>query len=132
MITLEDYLMGRDREYPEEYAASNVHDNAQYLLLLINKLLKELGIENAEVRSGWRPREINVREGGSLNSYHIVGKTLDISDSLGGIYSVLEEADKDGKLEAYGLWMEHKDHTPSWVHLDTGNRRKRKSRIFYP
>ncbi len=130
MITLEQYLMGRDKLYPDEYAIVHVEDNAKFLLHQVNSLLISLGLEGQEVRSGWRPREINAREGGKEHSYHLVGRAIDISDPLGGLYTILET--NPDKLRAHQLWMESKTATKSWVHLDNGWRKDRPSRIFLP
>jgi hypothetical protein len=130
MITLAEYLMGRDKLYPEEFAAHNVEANAQFLLHQVNTLLKGLNLEGVEVRSGWRPAEINKKVGGAPKSAHLVGRAIDIADPLGGLAAVIK--DNPEKLRAVQLWMEDPAHTKTWVHLDNITRRDRASRIFLP
>lgn len=132
MITLEQYLMGRETLYPEEFQDNFVAENATAFLKQLNRFLADLNINDIEITSGWRPLEVNRRVGGSSNSHHIFGRAIDLADPIKALYRVFEEADFNGKLEAYGLWMEHEDSTPTWVHLDCGVRRNRKSRIFKP
>lgn len=130
MITLQEYYMGRDLEYPEEFESSGVADNARFLLHQVNGLLKSLDIEGVEVRSGWRPKDINAKVGGSSRSYHLVGRAIDIADPLGGLGIILSQNPE--KLRAHQLWLEDPQKTKTWVHLDNGMRRDRESRIFLP
>ncbi|TXH47614.1 MAG: hypothetical protein E6Q97_26810 [Desulfurellales bacterium] len=130
MITLAEYYMGRDREFPEEFEGANVEHNAKFLLHQVNGLLKSLNIDNVEVRSGWRPRVINEKVGGSSRSYHLVGRAIDIADPLGGLGIILSQNPE--KLRAHQLWLEDPQKTKTWIHLDNGIRKDRESRIFLP
>jgi uncharacterized protein YcbK (DUF882 family) len=121
------YFMGRDKQYSNEMN-DNIKNNAANLMPKINALLKELGINSAEVRSGWRPSEINKKSGGAKHSLHMIGAALDISDPNQKISTAILKNPKI--LEKYGLWMENPKATPSWVHLDLGIGRDPKNRIF--
>lgn len=129
MITLDDYLMGRQSQYAEELSDNNVIEHATVLLEQVNGFLSALNLK-AKVRSGWRPKEINQRVGGSLGSYHIVGRAIDLSDNSGCLKKVIET--QSSLLRTFNLWMEHPSKTPTWCHLDNGTRRDRLTRIFLP
>lgn len=129
MITMAQYLMGRDAHFQEELHDNNVIENATILLEQVNGLLAVLNLK-AGVRSGWRPRNINAKIGGSKNSYHIIGRAIDLSDSTGALQAVIKE--QSSLLRTFNLWMEHPSKTPTWVHLDNGTRPDRDSRIFIP
>ena len=129
-ITLEAYLMGRDKLYAEEFHDLKIKENATRLLEQVNGLLIALGLDPVKVRSGWRPRDINTRVGGSVASYHIVGRAVDISDVNGDIKQTI--IDNHVELNVWGLWMESPGSTPSWCHLDNGLRENRSPRIFLP
>lgn len=128
MITLADYVKDWPEKYPEEYLASRVEDNAKFLLHQVNTLLQMLNVDVVHVTSGWRPREHNEKIGGAKNSYHIVGRAVDIADPLGGLAQLIK--DNPEKLRSLQLWMEDPAHTKTWVHLDNGMRKDRASRIF--
>jgi len=135
VITLENYLMGRDSQFPEELTPE-ISLNITILLEKVNALLFELKISSAKVSSGWRPAKINATVANSAKkSHHMTGKAIDLLD------------DKDQSLAAkiltnptllkkYDLWLEDPAHTKgkvtNWVHLDTGNRSERALRMFKP
>lgn len=130
MITLVDYYMGRDKDYPDEFIAGNVEDNAKFLLHQVNTFLASIEVDEVEVRSGWRPKEINEKVGGSPRSGHLVGRAIDLSDPLGGLSAVI--MDNPEKLRSVQLWMEDPTFTIGWVHLDNLMRKDRTKRIFIP
>lgn len=55
MLTLQDYLMGRDAKYP---LPDEVVINAAKLLDKVNPLLKSFG-QCRKITSGWRPKQLN-------------------------------------------------------------------------
>ncbi len=125
MITIDEILMGRDKEYP---LTPEQQANLMILLTQINIVRKAYG-RPMKVSSGYRPGKYNSAAGGAKNSSHLSCEAVDIADSDRRFMqwcvvnlSVLEKA---------GLYMEDPEHTPSWVHLQT---RKPKSgnRIFKP
>jgi len=130
MLTLEDYLMGRDKLYPEEWTLER-KSNAIDLIKRVNNLLIALKIDSVKVSSGWRPLAINTRAGGSKRSLHMSGKAVDLVDFKPPQLKTIIVNNPQGLLE-YGLWMEDPVSTPTWVHLDTGIRPVRTPRIFKP
>lgn len=121
MITLDEYLMGRDKDFPLDMLQAR---NAADLLARINWLLGHLNIE-AKVSSGYRPSAINKKIGGSKMSTHTVCAGIDL---VGNDLAKLLFKRQD-LLEKCGLYLEHPDYTPTWAHLDT---KKRKNRVFIP
>lgn len=130
LIGLESYKMGRDTQYPKEWT-KEVEDNAKKLLINVNAFLNELEIKQASVSSGWRPQAINsATPGAAKKSAHTTGEAVDIKDADGKLKEkVLTNVDL---LKKYGLWMEHQDSTPTWLHLDIRERSQRDKNIFKP
>ncbi len=130
MITPKQYFMGRDILY-KSALTPEIIKNVDMLLPKVNALLADLGIQHAHVSSGWRPPELNaVTPGASKKSLHMIGKAVDLFDPHHELYDMIF-ADYHLLLD-HGLWMEDKDKTPSWTHLDIGIRTARPVRIFKP
>lgn len=129
MLTLTQYLMGREKLYPEEYTL-DVRSNAENLLKRVNNLLEALKFGRVEITSGWRPLAINRKVGGAKRSLHSTGRAVDIADTTGILKCAILCHFK--LLLEYGLWMEDFDATPGWCHLDTGIRLDRSIRVFKP
>lgn len=134
MITLETYLMGRDKEYPLERIQ---YINAANLLARVNYFLGMLRIKDVKMTSGYRPGKYNKIAGGSARSGHISCEAIDIADSDGSIgLLIMNNLDL---MEECGLYLEHLDYTvkkddsgkvlSKWIHLQT---RKTQNRIFKP
>lgn len=132
MITLKEYLMDRDKEFPLDILQAR---NAADLLSRINYLFGRLNI-SARVSSGYRPAAINKTIGGAKLSTHTVCAGIDIEDVHGKIGILLSR--RPELLAECGLWMEHPNYTVKnkedgskvfWVHLDI---KERKNRIFIP
>lgn len=126
MLTLDDYLMGRDASHPLDAAT---RDNAHELLGRVNLLLTwahKDGIwpgtdfyTSTPVASGWRPAAINDRTANAAkNSNHLTGRAIDLRDTPDRALArwCLRNLDTLAEL---GLWMEDPQWTPSWVHLQT-------------
>ncbi len=129
MITLNEYLKDNALLYRPELT-NEVLTNAQDLLLRVSKLLQQLKIPPPLISSGWRPRAKNTAVKGAKGSYHMIGKAVDFSDPKGILgYQIIQNSTL---LEEHGLWMEHLQATPVWVHLDTGTRAQRNIRTFRP
>lgn len=123
MITPQEYLMGRDKDFPlDMLQALNMAD----LLSRVNHLFGTQKI-NAKVSSGYRPSAINKKIGGAKMSTHTVCAGIDIYDHDGSIGKMLKNNVK--LLEEYGLYLENPEYTKGWVHLDT---KKRKNHVFIP
>ena len=123
MITKDEILMGRDKEYPLD---DTLESNLNKLHEALNKFRTIYG-KPMVVSSGYRPGKYNEIAHGANNSAHLTCEACDFEDN-------------DGKLKKWilshvnvlydcGLYMEHQDNTPTWCHLQT---RKTINRIFKP
>jgi hypothetical protein len=125
MITVEEYLMGRDKEYPLDYRQLR---NMAELLSRVNFLLGKLGIEG-RVSSGYRPSAMNKTIGGAKMSTHTMCAGVDIV----GVELARHLHKNQSLLEECGLYLEHPDFTvgktTGWTHLDI---KKRNVRVFTP
>lgn len=113
--------MGRAK--PEELSAQ-LTANMNTIVPRANELLERFG-HYRKVSSGYRTPEANAAAGGAKLSNHMTCAAVDLED-------------RDGKLKTWctanlhvleelGLWMEHPDSTPTWVHVQclapkSGNR----------
>lgn len=131
LISLEMYLMGRDKLWPDEYTPL-VRNNAILLLDQVNGLLEDLVLKNFryKVTSGWRPLSVNRLAKGAKRSLHLVGRAIDIADTGKKLSDAI--LDRTELLSKWHLWLESPRHTNGWVHLDNGDRSKREPRIFAP
>ena len=134
-ITLEQYLMGREKTYASELS-QDIINNINELLDKVNCLLFELKVEKVSVSSGWRPAAVNAATAGSAKkSLHMTGKAVDILDSSDQQLAHLVLS-KPELLKTYGLWVEDpastKGKNTNWVHLDIGTRSDRPLRMFKP
>lgn len=128
MITVSDYLMGREKRYAADLT-TEVCVNAAETVNRVNALLKEFG-EERHVTSGWRPPEVNASTpNAAKRSNHMLGLACDIEDPEGD----LDEwcVDHPEVLERLGLFQEHPATTKGWAHLQTVPPRSGK-RTFYP
>ncbi len=125
MITLQQYMMGRDTQYPYMLTPTIV-ENAKDLLSRVNKLLEFYGNTNVGVTSGWRPPNINAAtKGASATSKHMEGNAIDLSDDDGSLDDWCMRNQQF--LVQQGLYLEHPSFTPRWCHLQriaprSGNR----------
>lgn len=136
MITLPDYWMGRDAQYPDAMTDAII-DNATLLLGRVNLLLSWAYAEHVtpaldartgnHIASGWRPPAINeATSNAAAKSRHITGEAIDLRDN--GTRDLARWCLRNlDALEEIGLWMEDPQWTPSWVHLQIqppGSRRR--------
>lgn len=139
IINLENYITANGsytNRLKSEELTPQVKDNAIILLNMINQLLRELGIKEAKVSSGFRPSGVNSNlSNAAKKSLHMVGSACDILDNTEQSLGNLIKSRPD-LLKKYGLWMEDLDSTrgkfTNWVHLDLGVRPDREIRIFHP
>jgi hypothetical protein len=138
-ITLDHYLMGREKVYPEDLTAE-VRENAEKTVALTNALLAVLQTEGIPleahptttsiVSSGWRPPLINRQiKNAAVRSKHMTGEAIDLYDPDGLIDEYL--LTRPEPLVALGLYQEHPSATKGWAHIQivppkSGNR------VFYP
>jgi hypothetical protein len=112
MITLEDYYMGRDKEYPPTDSA---RINATKTVEKANALLDRFG-QRRSVRSGYRPESINAATPGAApHSKHITCEAIDLSDLDRALTTWC--LSNLSVLEKLGLYMEAPECTPSWLHV---------------
>lgn len=114
MITLEDYFMGRDLDYPDDCTES-IKANARQFLAKVNAFLDELQIESVIVNSGWRPPEINRSVGGAIKSSHLVGRGIDLADPEQKLSEIIVK--NEPLLAKHGLYMESPKAAHKHVHL---------------
>lgn len=121
MISRDEILMGRDKEY---LLTPEIEANLKILLENVNKLRTLYG-KPMIVSSGYRPGKYNINAGGAKNSTHLTCQAVDFKDIDGALkkFCTVEI------LEQCGLYMEHPDSTPTWLHVQT---RPTKNRIFKP
>lgn len=121
MITKEDILMGREKEFP---LSDLLLKNLQILADKIN-ILESICPFKLRISSGYRPGRYNTAAGGAPKSSHISCEAVDIADKGG----LLKEwcLKNINKLTELGLFMEDPAKTPTWVHLQT---RKTKGNPF--
>jgi len=136
LITLADYLMGRDAAHA---LSSAVRQNALVTVGRLNALLERAErdgvapgrdeVTGTPIASGWRPAVINDRTANAAkNSAHITGEGADLQDTPGRAlarWCVAHTAPACHKLSmidelgVVGLWLEDPRWTPDWVHLQT-------------
>lgn len=103
--------MGREVEYPLN---SELKENLDKLLAAINKLRWAYG-KPMKVSSGYRPGKYNEAAGGAKNSSHLTCQAVDFQDTDRAITQWV--LSKPQILEDCGLYMEHYEQTPTWIHL---------------
>lgn len=130
MITLTDYWMGRDKEFPLAMTPQ-IETNAIRTVSLVNALLARFG-EGRKVNSGWRPPAVNAKiPNAALNSKHMTGQAIDLADPDGDLDEWLLTEAGQAALTEIGLWMEHPAATKGWCHLQTIPPKSGR-RVFYP
>jgi hypothetical protein len=126
MITLADYWMGRDADYPLAMTPQ-IERNAVQLLELVNRLLVVANLDGVRaavnargtvVRSGWRPPAVNATtKGAATNSKHMMGQAIDLEDPDGAVCRWLYA--NVPVLREIGIWCEHPSATPTWAHCQS-------------
>lgn len=116
MITIKSYFMGRDLTHANELT-EEIMANAQVLVERINDLLQRANRSDIqEVRSGWRPRDLNdATPDAATASRHLSGEAVDLPDNDRTLATWC--VDNLDDLQDIGLWMESPQYTPTWVHL---------------
>ena len=128
MITLCDYLMGRDKSHAAEYSET-ISIAAEELLDRVNLLLAELEVETL-VCSGWRPPSVNAQvKGAAKHSKHMTGHAIDIADPTRKIARAIVRDPEI--LVRSDLYAEDPEHTRGYIHLQSVGPGSGK-RIFKP
>jgi hypothetical protein len=133
LITKNEILMGRDKEYPLN---SEQETNLDNLWKAINKFRVAYG-KPLIVTSGYRPGHYNKAAGGATNSSHLQCLAVDLRDNDGSLATYCLANLK--LLEDIGLWLEDPRWTKikgpdgkiigGWVHLQI---RPASKRVFIP
>lgn len=113
MITREEILMGREKEYP---LTPELEQNLTRLLSSLNKFRAAYG-KPMYVTSGYRPGKYNKAAGGAKKSAHLTLEACDFADGDGALASFCLQNLK--LLAECGLWLESPAKTKGWVHLQT-------------
>jgi hypothetical protein len=124
-ITLEEYFMGRDKEFP---VSERQRLNAEDVVEGANELLRHFG-SYRKVNSGYRDPESNKKAGGSPKSKHLNCQAIDLEDRDGELSKFC--LNNLPLLDLLGLYMEHPSATPTWTHLQTVAPGSGKI-VFYP
>jgi hypothetical protein len=128
MITKDEILMGRDKEYPIEPVG--LENNLNKLLAAVNKLRAKYG-KPMFVSSGYRPGKYNTAAGGGKLSAHLSLEAVDFRDKDRAITNFCT----DEVLEECGLWMEDPAVATTWCHVQTREPKSRvtgRTRVFKP
>jgi hypothetical protein len=139
MITIDQYYMGRDKQYPV-LLTPELKSNAEKTVTLVNKLLEESAKDGvthdinpttkSNVSSGWRPPAVNAGiPNAAAKSKHMTCQACDIYDPDGELDDWCME--NQAKLASIGLWLENPASTKGWCHVQTLPPRSGK-RVFYP
>lgn len=137
LLTLKDYWMGRDDDYPLAMTP-DIERNAGIWVSVVNGFLLDVPPDlllidpstGSYIHSGWRPPALNARTPyAAKNSKHMTGHAGDLYGP--GNRLATWAFNHQDVLKRHGLWMEHPSHTPTWLHLQdippaSGNR------VFYP
>lgn len=128
MISKDELLKGRDKQYASEYS-QEVSDNLDKLLIPINQV-RTAWAKPMTVTSGWRPAAINsATPGAATHSKHMIGLAVDILDTDGSLMQWV--LDNLSMMKDLGLYFEDFRWTPNWVHFQLGAPGSGK-RIFVP
>ena len=141
MLTLDAYLMGRDKLFPRAYTPE-IEAEARLTVERANRLLQiaiEAGVgmdtspkTGTLITSGWRPPEVNASiPNAAPKSHHMAGRAVDLYDPDGELDDWLMTGPGLAELERVGLWLENPACTKSWTHLQTVPPKSGR-RVFYP
>lgn len=125
LISRDEILNKQEEKFP---LTSVMEGNLLRLLDAVNKLRLAYG-KPMIVSSGYRPPEHNAKVGGAPNSCHLTCEAVDFRDKDGELKKWCLANLKI--LEDCGLYMEHQDATPTWLHVQT-RMPKSGSRVFRP
>lgn len=139
IVTLSDYLMGRDQLYPQEFNYG-IKANAELMVAAVNVLLERMeksGVPleknpktGSIVSSGWRPPQVNGQvKGAAVRSKHMTGQAVDLYDPEGAIDDWL--MNHLPNMPELGLFAEHASATKGWAHVQIIPPASKRP-IFYP
>jgi hypothetical protein len=110
------------------FVTKEVEGNAHMFVQRLNALLLLFGKERT-LSSGFRDKASNKAAGGAAFSWHILGLAADIEDKDRELAKFI--LSDSAHLRKCGLYAEHPDKTPTWVHVQSEPPRSGR-RIFQP
>jgi hypothetical protein len=126
-ISKETYFNGKNKKFANDLTVE-VTENVTKLLIAVDKFLANY-TKPVIISSGWRPKSYNTQIGGATFSNHITGLAIDLKDTDNRLFEyVLQNLELAKEL---GLYFEHKNWTPTWVHIQLIAPKSGK-RIFVP
>ncbi len=137
MINLENWLTSggrhKDRKSSPE-ATAQVKADAVLLCALVTLFLNEIGWNGSrDIVSGFRTSAANAATpGAAAKSGHMSGHAVDLEDDKDQQILWKICAAHSDTLRKYNLFLEAKEATIGWVHIDNVVRADRPSRIFIP
>jgi uncharacterized protein YcbK (DUF882 family) len=128
MIKKSELLMGRDKTHASEYNR-DISKNLDVLCEKMNIIRAAYG-KPMQVASGWRPPSVNdATSNAGKKSKHTVGLAVDIRTTNDDLWNwCLANLQL---MQDLGIYLEHRNYTPSWVHFSLGPPGSLK-RIFIP
>lgn len=136
LITVTDYWMGRDKQFPE-YMTPAIAAAARETVRRVNQFLVDFygavpqAVER-HVNSGWRPPPVNAgTRNAAKNSPHMSGEGMDLSDDDEVLDAWINSPAGLAALEQHDLYAERREYTPRWAHLQT-RRTVSGLRVFIP
>lgn len=128
MITKNELLMGRDKQYASDYT-KEISDNLDKFLVVLNKIRAAYNAP-MRVNSGWRPPSINASTpGAATRSRHLLGLACDFHDPDKKIWNwCLKNLQL---LKDLNVFIEDRRWTPTWTHMQLGPPSSGR-RIFIP
>jgi hypothetical protein len=126
-ISKKTYFGNKDKKFANDLTVE-VTENVTKLLIAVDKFLANY-TKPVIISSGWRPKSYNAQIGGATSSNHITGLAIDLKDTDNRLFEyVLQNLELAKEL---GLYFEHKNWTPTWVHIQLIAPKSGK-RIFIP
>jgi len=115
-------LISLNQYFGENPYNDELHRAADDLLLKVNSLLQELGIESVTMTSGYRTVAHNASIGGAANSKHCFAQAIDLEDNDRIIYGRIKG--NLNRLQARGCAIEdprycEKADGTKWTHIQS-------------
>lgn len=127
MIRIEEILQGRAKY---SLLSKELKNNFNELFYKVN-IVRYHWAKPMIINSGYRSPKYNRKIGGSPNSHHCHLRAIDVHDPENELFDWLVNGAGRALAENLGLYMEHKQATPTWCHIQI-RPPKSGSRVFYP
>jgi len=125
MILLQDYWMGRDAKYPDEFT-DVIQGQGAEVVRRVNSILAAyeeasgiplpLNAVGTHVASGWRPAAVNeATSNAASHSKHLSAQACDVYDPNRELARWCVE--NEDVLKEVGVWCEDFRWTPTWAHF---------------